>query len=219
MDYDRDHVRAFLKRLGLNPDQAPYALERKTQIASLTLMPVVEVKPTLDAFERLSSQPTRVIEPERIVYTYSAVAKSVETIRSERLDELEHVHDRYEAGFVMHRDCLLVFDLKARVNAAGLVKGFEEGTITQTDWRAKQADGEWDEDSSVDASVLKKVRIPIDSIDEARDVQSAIIGAVDRGFKTKKHVESAIEAADEATLRDFSVSTEFNDYLTTLTGE
>lgn len=213
-DYCRNSIQLLFQKLGLNPDQAPHSVAEKTHVATLTFMPVEEIKPALGAFERVSAHYTRAVYENKILYLYEAQALSMEEIREQRHAELDAVHERYETGYLTYQSCLIKFDLKARVNAAGLVKGFEEGTISATDWHAKQrvegADAEDEE------APLVKVLLPITTLEQARLLLSAMITAINRGYEAKKQIRTALETADEQTLRSYVVSRSFQTQLDAL---
>ena len=218
-DYDPTQAKQLLDRYGLGCSSIPLTMTKRFSVASIHFMPVEEVKPRVDRLHRLSTHPERVVTEEAVVYTYSVVEKTPQTLKREAIQRLDELHAQYEQSFTPFEECLIKFDLQARINVAGLVKGFQSGVLTQTQWRAKkllQEDRAF-EPNVFDPSILESVKLPITSVQEAEQLQAAIVRATDLGFSIKSTLEEHIETLNDDAIKTYRVERAFQEALNNAT--
>lgn len=203
--YHQQQVKARIAKLGGNPELVPQRLINAIEINGFTIKPVYEERPAIPEsqyhqLESTEDTPTRVIEH------YKGVDYSPEALRKIKRQQLSQQHERYDAERFDYQGLLIKGDLEARINALGYIDLFTANAIEHVRWVGKVAQG--------DAlhSPLAPAELVITSLDEMKDLATAISAYLLKGRVAKEAVTDALEAANDLqAVADVDVNTLFNN--------
>ena len=204
LEYQPDQVSQVLAKHGIVDFKPPKRLSRRIDIATVSIYPVTEQRPSLAAGERYGAS-TRTLRDNDVLYVYAVMQKSLSEIQARLKQDIAQVHDAYDKGRIEYNGVWIAIDVEARTNAAGTVDAFESGNISPITWSGKLKDTE--------GNFREKATIVVNNLTEAQALKSAIIVAVAKGFAVRGAVESEIDAGDINTLKTYSASARFNALL------
>jgi hypothetical protein len=175
----------------------------------MMIKPVREVRPNLTAGQRYGTAERTENEYE-VVYTYQAVDKSDDELKTELLKRLSTIHDTYEHARFNYNNVMIKADLEARINAKAALEMFKDGTLTATEWRGKAPSENNDPLMGPGGSDNTNARLLIQNTAEMAALYGAIVNYLSKGFAARSAIEDEIKNADRATLVSYDLMGKFN---------
>lgn len=201
--YSAERVRDIVMRQGANPALVPNGLTSALNLGRIKVLPVREDRPDLNERTEHYGTPADTIGATSVTRAYPVEAREPDEIRESLQRELAEYHERQDAGSFEYQGVMIANDLEARINADGILKAFENGTLTERKWRGEPIT---DEETGEEGPS----RITVSSTAEMQSIYDAIFARLNGCFAAREAVEDMLEAATDEDLATFDVQAEFD---------
>ena len=206
MEYDVSKIKSYVTRQGCDESLLPRILTGRVNIATISIMPIREVKPNLIPGKKYGPY-TRRESGDEIIYDYPLVSQTREELLNKHLKRLAELHDEYENGRAVYEGVAIKVDMEARINAKATLDLFKDGVLTATEWRGIEAVDT--SDPHYIPGSEGKATIPVNSLQQMASIYGAIIDYLARGFNARSKVEDEIKLLTNTQLATFDSRSRF----------
>jgi hypothetical protein len=211
MDFNVNRVRDIVARQGGDYRLVPNALTAAIHIGSIQILPVKYDMPVTTQAQRCG-KPVRTVSDSLVTYSYPVEEKTEDELRNELLTQVSRIHESYDSGRMEYQGVSIAVDLEARVNAEGVLKRFERGLMSATQWNG-QAVTSTDENGN---EVTGPSKVAIGSTADMQALYDAVFAHLEAGFIAKEMLKAELESADAVTLATVDVNARWNEIVETL---